>query len=195
MSNAMSDETECLLTGIGGQGVQLCAQVLARAAVIDGKYVMLFGVYGGAMRGMNTDATLVVGNHPLLSPPLLSHTDTAIAMHDKFWRPIGAKLRDDALVLVNDATFETGLDTVRYRVVRVPATDRAKDLGHEMGGSMVMAGAYAAISGVVSLDSLLAGMRESIPSYRTQHIDANVVTLSDGFTWGSTRLSMMGAGA
>ncbi|MEP6624585.1 MAG: 2-oxoacid:acceptor oxidoreductase family protein [Acidimicrobiia bacterium] len=188
-------ETECLLTGIGGQGVQLCAQVLARGAVIEGKHVMLFGVYAGAMRGMNTDATLVIGDGPLLSPPLLSHTGSAIAMHDKFWRPIASKLRDDALILVNDATFETPLDTDRHRVVRVPATDRATALGHAMGGSMVMAGAYAAIAGVVSLDALIAGMRESIPSYRTQHIEANVVTLTDGFTWGNEQLAPIGAGA
>ena len=187
-------ETECLLTGIGGQGVQLCAQVLARGAVIQGKHVMLFGVYAGAMRGMNTDATLVIGDGPLLSPPLLSHTGSAIALHDKFWRPIARKLRDGALVLVNDATFESPIDTDRYRVVRVPATDRATELGHAMGGSMVMAGAYAAISGVVGLDPLLAGMRESIPSYRTQHIDANVVTLTEGFSWGVNHPVAAGAG-
>lgn len=195
MAEASGTETECLLTGIGGQGVQLCAQVLARGAVIEGKYVMLFGVYAGAMRGMNTDATLVIGDNPLRSPPLLSHTGSAIAMHDKFWEPIARKLREHALVLVNDATFETELDASRHRVVRVPATDRATELGHAMGGSMVMAGAYAAITGVVGLDALLAGMRESIPSYRTQHIEANVTTLTDGFSWGSAQLSAMGAGA
>lgn len=179
-------ERELLLTGIGGQGVQLCAQVLARGAVSEGKHVMLFGVYAGAMRGMNTDATVVVGDGPLLSPPLLSHTGSAVAMHDKFWRPIAAKLRDGALILVNDGTFETPLDTERYRVVRVPATERATELGHAMGGSMVMAGAYAAISGMVGIDALLDGMRESIPSYRTQHIQANEITLRDGFAWGAS---------
>jgi Pyruvate/2-oxoacid:ferredoxin oxidoreductase gamma subunit len=30
-------ERELLLTGIGGQGVQLAAQVLARAAIADGR--------------------------------------------------------------------------------------------------------------------------------------------------------------
>lgn len=135
------------------------------------------------MRGMNTDATLVVGDEPLRSPPLLSHTGSAVAMHDKFWTPLAAKLRDGALVLVNDGTFETPLDTDRYRVVRVPATDRAAELGHSMGGSMVMAGAYAALAGVVGLDALIAGMRESIPSYRVQHIEANTTTLRDGFAW------------
>ena len=137
-------ERELLVTGIGGQGVQLAAQVLARGATLEGSHVMLFGVYGGAMRGMNTDATVVIGDGPLMSPPLISHTWSAIGMHDKFWGPIGRKLRDDALVLVNDATFETELDTSRYRVLRVPATDLADELGNPLGGSMVMAGAYAA---------------------------------------------------
>jgi Pyruvate/2-oxoacid:ferredoxin oxidoreductase gamma subunit len=178
-------ERTCLMTGIGGQGVQLCAQVLARGAVQEGSHVMLFGVYAGAMRGMNTDATLVVGNGPLQSPPLLSHTDSAIGMHDKFFGPIAAKLRDGALVVVNDGTFETPLDGDRYRVVRVAATDRATELGHALGGSMVMAGAYAALSGIVGIDALVEGMRESIPSYRTQHIAANEMTLRAGYELGA----------
>jgi len=179
-------ERTCLMTGIGGQGVQLCAQVLARGAALEDRHVLLFGVYAGAMRGMNTDATLVVGDGPLLSPPLLSHTDSAIGMHDKFFGPIAAKLRDGALVVVNDATFETPLDTERYRVVRVPATDRATELGHALGGSMVMAGAYAALSGMVGIDALVEGMRESIPSYRTQHIEANETTLRAGHQLGAS---------
>ena len=55
-------ERELLITGMGGQGVQLAAQVIARGATLEGRHVMLFGVYGGAMRGMNTDGTVVVGD-------------------------------------------------------------------------------------------------------------------------------------
>jgi Pyruvate/2-oxoacid:ferredoxin oxidoreductase gamma subunit len=177
-------ERELLVTGIGGQGVQLAAQVLARGATLEGRHVMFFGVYGGAMRGMNTDATVVIGDGPLQSPPLVSHSWSAIGMHDKFWAPVGRKLREDALVLVNDATFETALDEDRYRVVRVPATDMADDLGNPLGGSMVMAGAYAAHSELVGLDALLDGMRESIPPYRTQHIAANETAIRSGYDWG-----------
>jgi len=180
-------ERELLVTGIGGQGVQLAAQVLARGATNEGRHVMLFGVYAGAMRGMNTDATVVIGDGPLHSPPLVSHTWSAIGMHDKYWTPIGRKLRNGALVLVNDATFETELDPDRYRVVRVPATDIADDLGNPMGGSMVMAGAYAATSGLVGLDALQDGMRDSIPPYRVQHIAANETAIRTGFEWGGER--------
>lgn len=181
----MALERELLVTGIGGQGVQLAAQVLARGATYEGSHVMLFGVYAGAMRGMNTDATVVIGDGPLLSPPLISHTWSAIGMHDKFWAPIGRKLRDGALVLVNDSTFETELDETKYRVLRVPATNLADELNNPLGGSMVMAGAYAAVSGLVGLDAVLEGMRASIPPYRQQHIAANETAIRTGHAWGA----------
>lgn len=174
-------EREILLTGIGGQGVQLAAQVIARGATLEGRNVMLFGVYAGAMRGMNTDGTVVVGDGPLQSPPLISHTWSAIAMHDKFWAPIAPKVREGGLVLVNDATFETALDVDRYRVERIAATDIAAELGNELGGSMVMVGAYVGITGLVGLDAAIEAMRQSIPPYRTQHIAANEVAIRAGF--------------
>ncbi len=173
-------EREVLITGMGGQGVQLAAQVLARGATLEGRHVMLFGVYGGAMRGMNTDGTVVVGDEPLQAPPLVSHTWSAIGMHDKFWAPVAPKVRAGGLVLVNDATFETPLDEQRYRVVRIRATDIAAELGNELGGSMVMAGAYVGLTGLVGLDATIEAMRRSIPPYRQQHIAANEVAIRAG---------------
>ncbi|MSO38297.1 MAG: hypothetical protein EXQ69_08620 [Acidimicrobiia bacterium] len=177
-------ETEVLLTGIGGQGVQLCAAVLARAATIEDRYVMLFGVYAGAMRGMNTDATVVIGDAALQSPPLISHASAAVGMHDKFWEPVNRKLRPGSLLCVNDATFETPLDSDLHRVLRVPATDIATDMGMPMAASMVMAGAFGAVSELVTVESLIAAMRDSIPSYRVQHIEGNELAIAAGHQWG-----------
>jgi len=174
-------ERELLITGMGGQGVQLAAQVIARGATLEGRHVMLFGVYGGAMRGMNTDGTVVVGDAPLNAPPLVSHTWSAIAMHDKFWAPVAPKVRDGGVVLVNTSTFVTALDAARCRVFRVPATDIAIELGNELVGSMVMTGAYVGITGLVGLDAVLEAMRQSIPPYRRQHVAANDEAIRAGF--------------
>ncbi len=169
-----------MLTGIGGQGVQLAAQVIAQGATLEGRNVQLFGVYGGMMRGGNTDASVVVADGPIQAPPVLSHTWSAIGMHDEFWAQIGPKVRDGGLVMVNEATFATELDPTRWTVVRVPATDVATSLGNELGGSMVMVGAYLATTGLVGIDAAIEGMRESIPSYRTQHIAANEEAMRAG---------------
>ena len=173
-------ERELLITGIGGQGVQLSAQVLARAGALEGRAVMYLGLYGGMMRGGNTDSTVVIGDGPIEAPPVVSRSWSAIAMHDEFWAPLEPKLRPDALVLVNDATFTTEI-TAPATVIRVPATNVATDIGNPLGGAMVMLGAYAGTTGIVELTSLIEAMRESIPPYRTQHIEANEKALRAGW--------------
>ncbi|HSO94926.1 MAG TPA: 2-oxoacid:acceptor oxidoreductase family protein [Acidimicrobiia bacterium] len=174
-------EREVLLTGIGGQGVQLAAQVLARAAVLDARHVLLFGVYGGAMRGMNTDGTVVIGDEPIHAPPLLSRSWSAVAMHDRYWAPVAPKIRDGGIVVVNDSTFSADLAAVPARSFRVPASELAAEVGDELTASMVLLGAFAAITGLVTLGALHAGMRESVPAYRRQHVERNEQALTAGF--------------
>ena len=173
-------EREVLITGIGGQGVQLAAQVLARAATLEGRSVMLLGLYGGMMRGGNTDSTVVVADGPIEAPPVVPKAWSAIAMHDEYWAPLEPKLRPDGLVLVNDTTFTADI-TAPVTVIRLAATTVATDLGNPLGGSMVMLGAYAGTTGIVERDSLIEAMRQSIPPYRTQHIEANEKALRAGW--------------
>ena len=173
-------EREVLLTGIGGQGVQLAAQVLARAGVRDGRHVLLFGVYGGAMRGMNTDATVVLGDAPVQAPPLLSQAWSALAMHDRYWAPVAPKIAAGGLVVVNDATFAAPLDERRYAVRRVRATELAAELGNDLTASMVLLGAFVALTGIVGPAALLDGMRDSVPAYRRQHLATNEAALRAG---------------
>ena len=170
-----------MLTGIGGQGVQLAAQVIARAATLEGRDVMFFGVYGGTMRGGNTDSTIVVGDSAIESPPIISRTWSAIVMHHEYWRPLRAKLRPNAVVLLNSTLFEDDFERESFRVFEVPATEQASELGNVMTASMLMTGAYAAITDLVGLDALIEAMEASIPSYRRQHVEANAKALTRGF--------------
>lgn len=171
-----------MLTGVGGQGVQLGAQVLARAATLEDRHVMVLGTYGGTMRGGNTDATIVIADAPISAPPILSHVGVALAMHHAFWKPVREKLRPGALVLVNSTVFEGDPEAPEgARLFKVPATRIASDLGNGLGASMVFIAAYARLTGLLRLDSLVEAMRQSIPSYRSENIAANEVALRAGF--------------
>lgn len=174
-------EREVILTGIGGQGVQLGAQVLARAATREGRHVMLLGTYGGTMRGGPTDATLVVGDAPLETPPIVSTTGAAIALHHAFWEPLRRKLAPGAVVVLNASLFEAELDRDAQRVFDVPATALAGEAGSALAASMVMVSAYASVTGLVGLESLCQAMRECVPSYRREHVETNERALRAGF--------------
>lgn len=173
-------ERELLMTGIGGQGVQLGALVLATAATREGREVMYFGIYGGMMRGGNTDSTVVVADAPITTPPVVARAWSAIAMHDEFWEPLEPRLRPGGSVLVNDATFTHEI-TADVSVYRVAATEIATEVGSSLGGVMTMVGAYAALTGIVAIDSLVEAMRSTIPPYRRQHIEANERALLAGW--------------
>ena len=51
--------------------MQLAATILARAGTLEGLEVMSLGTYAGTMRGGNTDATVVLANRPITSPPIV----------------------------------------------------------------------------------------------------------------------------
>ena len=174
-------EKEIMLTGVGGQGVQLAGQILARAATLEGREVMTLGTYGGTMRGGSTDSTIVVADAPIESPPIVSRVDSALAMHHAFWRPVAKKLRKNALVVVNSTVFEGALDGEEIRLFEVPATKLATDIGNPLGAAMILIAAYANLTGLLGIESLVEAMRQSVPSYRSQHLAANERTLREGF--------------
>lgn len=174
-------ERELLLTGIGGQGVQLAAQLVARAAVIDGREVMLFGSYGGMMRGGNTDATIVVGDGPVLAPPTVPSAWGSIVMHHDYWGFVRDRLRPGTVLLLNTTVFRGELGRDDIVLVEVPATDLAVDVGNIMAASVVMVGALSALTGLVSLDALVEAVPQALPPYRTKHVELNRAALRAGF--------------
>ena len=109
--------TTVLLTGIGGQGIQLAAQVLARAAIAEGREVQMFGSYGGMMRGGNTEATVVIADGPIEAPPTVGETWSAILMHHDFSGSTIARLRPGSLVLVNSTVFEGSFDREPFTAI------------------------------------------------------------------------------
>ncbi len=143
---------------------------------------MLFGVYAGAMRGMNTDATVVIGDGPLRRSPL----GVAHVVRDRDARQVLDAPRAASCGPAPSCSSTTRPSRPRSTPTRTtwcayPRPTSPTELGNELGASMVMAGAYVGITGLVSLERPLEAMRQSIPPYRTQHIAANEVAITAGF--------------
>jgi Pyruvate/2-oxoacid:ferredoxin oxidoreductase gamma subunit len=178
-------ERELLVSGIGGQGVQLATTVVARAAIAEGRQVQLFGSYGGMMRGGNTETNLVIADGPIAAPPTVGDAWSAILMHHDYSGPTREKLRAGSIVFVNSSVYEdsgdAALDRDAWTVVDVPAMDLAVDLGNVLVGSMVITGAFARYTGLVGIDALTAAVAEALPPYRVKHIDLNQTALRAGW--------------
>ena len=174
-------ERELLVTGIGGQGIQLAAQVIARAALAEGRSVQMFGSYGGMMRGGNTEATVVVADGDVEAPPTVGTTWSAILLHHDYSEPTIRRLRGGSVALVNTSVFEGTVACDGCTVIDVAATDIAGRVGNPLAAAMVMAGAYSAATNLVGIDALVDAVAASLPPYRQQHVQLNVDALHAGF--------------
>jgi 2-oxoglutarate ferredoxin oxidoreductase subunit gamma len=165
-------QLEVLMTGIGGQGIQLAAKTLAMAATADGRQVMMSSHYGGEMRGGQTEASIVVADDRIRSVPILESVWSAYVMHGRYWPGVAARLRPGGVVVVNSTVVED-IPDADWRLFPVEA-------GSAMSAGFVLLGAYGRITGVVATDSLVEAMRQLVPPYRTQHLAANEKAIRDG---------------
>jgi Pyruvate/2-oxoacid:ferredoxin oxidoreductase gamma subunit len=174
-------EREILLTGIGGQGVQLAAQVIARAAIREQRHVMALGTYGGTMRGGNTESTLILGAAPISAPPIVARAWAGIGAHPRYWAAVRAKLRSGGVAVWNADLFDAGADAGAARALPVHATTLATENGAAQAAALVLVGALAGATALLSLESLITAMEEALPPYRREHAARNAAALRAAF--------------
>ncbi|MEU0938575.1 2-oxoacid:acceptor oxidoreductase family protein [Embleya sp. NPDC005971] len=164
-------QREVLLTGIGGQGIQLATALLAAAAVAEGRHAMYFGSYGGMMRGGNSDTTLVLGDDPIESPPTIGSAWSALVLHPAHASGVYSRLHDDGLLVLNTSLCDPVDTPTVGRLVPVSASELAASSGNTSAVTMIALGAYAAATAVAGLDTLLAEADRVLPPYRRQHVE------------------------
>jgi 2-oxoglutarate ferredoxin oxidoreductase subunit gamma len=173
-------EREVLFTGVGGQGVQIASKALAMAAIAEGFEVLLLPRYGGGMRGGMTNATLTVGDGAIRALPVVTSAWSAFVMDPAYWETIRPNLAQGAVVVVNSTVFDLTVEVPGAQVFRVPAKDIAVGMGIPMSAGFVMLGAFVAVTGIVAVDSAIGAMRQLVPPYRTQHLEANEKAIRAG---------------
>jgi Pyruvate/2-oxoacid:ferredoxin oxidoreductase gamma subunit len=162
-------QREVLLTGIGGQGIQLATALLAAAAVAEGRHAMYFGSYGGMMRGGNSDTTLVLGDAPVDSPPTIGSSWSALVLHPAHAAGVYGRLVSDGVLVLNTSLCDPADAPAVGRLVPVPASESAASAGNPAAVTMVALGAFVAATAIVDLDTLVASAADVLPPYRRQH--------------------------
>jgi 2-oxoglutarate ferredoxin oxidoreductase subunit gamma len=173
-------ERELIVSGIGGQGIQLLAKTLALAATREGRYAMLSADYGGEMRGGPSKASVVIGDESLRALPVLSSAWSAILAHHRFSETVLDRVRPGGPVVVNRALVDPASVRADLVVHPVDAVGIAAEVASAQAVGFVLLGAYNAVAGLVSADALAAAMEELLPPYRRQHAPANARALAAG---------------
>ena len=154
---------QIMLCGSGGQGIVLAGVMLGHAAFKDGKWVTSMNSYGAASRGGECRAEVVISDRPISFPHIIE-ADILIAMYQiAYNRYIGRVKREGGIVIYDDR-FVSPEEIEGLRYVSVPATRMAIDrLNDKIAANVIMLGAVAEITQVVTKESLKSAVEENVP--------------------------------
>lgn len=149
--------------GRGGQGAVTGTRILATALYYEGKFTQGIPMYGTERRGAPVVSFLRVGEARINERDLVHEPDMVIILDPLLGRsvPVTDGLKKGGIVLINHPRGgrETGLGG-EFKVASVDATNIAlEEIGRPITNTAIL-GAFAKITGSVSLESLERAINE-----------------------------------
>jgi 2-oxoacid:acceptor oxidoreductase gamma subunit (pyruvate/2-ketoisovalerate family) len=171
---------ELRIHGRGGQGAVVASKVLASALFHEGKSVQSFPVFGVERRGAPVTAFLRVSDGPILLRCEITEPDDCVILDPTLMKAIDVTqgLKPRGTILINtDRPPGTYADLAqRFRVALVDASAIARRYGLGSRTQPIVntsiLGAFAAASGMVSLESICASIAAAVRIKTDQNVEA-----------------------
>lgn len=154
--------------GRGGQGVVIGAEILADAAIKEGKYAQSFPYFGAERRGAPVMAFTRINDKPIRLRCQIYEPDYVIVLDPAIcqFQDVTSGLKPEGVVIVNSQlTPDKIKDKLikRGKIYTIDATSIAfKIFGKAIFNTIVL-GAFAAVTDEIKLQSLFEAIRDRFP--------------------------------
>jgi len=170
--------------GRGGQGAWTASELLARAAIHEGKYIQSFPEFGPERMGAPVTAFTRISTEPILIHCSVYNPDVVAVLDPTLLKavPVIEGLIEEGTIIANSkddpAEIRKMLNTDKGKVWTVPATEIAiKILGTPITNT-AMLGAVARVTGIVSLESIEKEVKER---FRQDIAEKNFAVIKEAY--------------
>lgn len=175
---------DVLIAGFGGQGIIFAGKLLAHAGLKQKKEVVFYPSYGAEMRGGTANCTVVVSDS-MIPSPIISCPHSGIFMSYPAVEKFLPRVKKKGQVIINTSLVRKNFNQEGVKTVGIPANNIAHRLGSMRAANMVALGAWACISGVVSLESLIFSLEQVLSSDKSRFLKVNESSLEEGWKFAS----------
>ncbi len=170
---------EIIIAGFGGQGVLSMGKILAYAALMDDLEVTWMPSYGPEQRGGTANVTVILSDSEISSPVLDSY-DIAVILNQQSLDKFESHVKPGGILIYDPYGIHRRPERTDIKVVPVDAMNATIELGNAKGYNMVLLGALIKARPMVSLDTVLRGLRKVLPERHHHLIPANEKALRRG---------------
>ena len=160
---------DVIISGFGGQGVMVIGNLLAYAAMQEGRHVTYLPVYGVEMRGGTANCTVVISSLEIGSP-VVGRPHAAIVMNLPSLIKYEPLVLPKGLMMINTSLIDSKeVSRKDIEMLPVPVNEIAIQNGNPKQANMVALGAFIEKTKLVRMDSLFDSLGKVLDE-RYQHL-------------------------
>ena len=165
--------------GRGGQGAVTFAHILCASATYDGKYGQSCMAATVERRGAPVEAYGRIGNKPIAERGVILAPDYVVVLNSQLMKTVNVEtgMKDNGKLIINSPK---ALE-LKHEATYLDATNIAVELLKTPITNTVMLGAFAAATGLVSLDSLEKGIRLILARFSKDKLELNIKAIKAGY--------------
>ena len=171
-------ELHCKFAGFGGQGVLTLGLFLAQVGMRAGLHASWIPSYGPEMRGGTANCSVNLSEKRIGSP-LVDRPNLLVVMNQPSLEAFAGEVAEGGVVIVDTSVVENCPELPGRRVVRIPATGIADEVGTPKVANVVLLGAICAATGAFPLAFVEQSLRETVK--KKDLVDLNLAALRRGY--------------
>jgi 2-oxoglutarate ferredoxin oxidoreductase subunit gamma len=181
----MNQSYEIVIAGFGGQGVLSLGQIIAYAAMIEGKEVSWMPSYGPEMRG-GTANCIVIVSPTRISSPIISRFDSAIVLNQPSLEKFAPTVKLGGFLVYEVSTIIHAPQRTDIDILPVPALMEANKLMKKQVANLILLGAFLARKPVIEVSNVMSALAKVLPERHHHLLPINEKALEIGTALGST---------
>ena len=167
-----------IFAGSGGQGVLTIGKMVAEVGLDCVSHVTYFPSYGTEVRGGTANCQVILSDEEIASP-IADIVDSIFIMNQPSLERFLPRLKKNGAAFINSSMAEP--DITDPRIVALPVTDIANDLGDVRAANVILLGAYIADKGWASREKFENLLKKRLGSKGTELVSLNIKALERGF--------------
>lgn len=159
---------EIIIAGFGGQGVLSMGKILAYAGLMNNLEVTWMPSYGPEQRGGTANVTVILSDSAI-SSPVLDKFDTAVILNQQSLDKFESKVKPGGTLIYDPYGIHHAPTRTDITVIPVNAMEATFEMKNSKTYNMVLLGSLLKVRPVVTVDSVMAGLKKTLPE-RHHHL-------------------------
>ncbi len=172
---------EIIIAGFGGQGVLSMGKILAYSGLMEDKEITWMPAYGPEQRGGTANVTVIISDEKI-SSPILNKYDIAIVLNQQSLDKFESKVKPGGILLYDNYGIHRAPERTDIKVYNVNAMEASFEMKNSKAYNMIILGALLKVCPMVTLESVLAGLKKSLPERHHKLIPMNEEAIKKGMT-------------